>query len=49
VFIIFQGPFVMNTEEEVKQAMEDFKQAKNGFEKVLSWQSEAVKSGEHIG
>ncbi len=31
------GPFVMNTEEEVRQARQEFQQAKNGFERVASW------------
>ena len=31
------GPFVMNTEDEVKQAWDDYKNHKNGFEKGANW------------
>ena len=29
----------MNTEEELDQAMEDYKSCSNGFERARSWQS----------
>jgi quercetin 2,3-dioxygenase len=33
------GPFVMNTEEEINEAFNDYKTEKNGFEGARSWQS----------
>ncbi|KAK9542984.1 hypothetical protein VZT92_000801 [Zoarces viviparus] len=37
--VVQQGPFVMTTEEEIKQAVSDFKTAKNGFERAKNWRS----------
>nr|KAG5709251.1 hypothetical protein BaRGS_018003 [Batillaria attramentaria] len=34
-----EGPFVMTTREEIRQAIEDYQQGKNGFEKARSWAS----------
>ncbi|XP_036401616.1 pirin isoform X1 [Megalops cyprinoides] len=37
---VFQaGPFVMNTEEEINQAISDYKSGTNGFERAKMWQS----------
>eukprot|EP00897_Mesotaenium_endlicherianum_P002402 jgi/Mesen1/218/ME1140751C07679 len=33
------GPMVMNTRQEVQQAMMDFQYARNGFEKAVGWSS----------
>ncbi|XP_039600990.1 pirin [Polypterus senegalus] len=33
------GPFVMNTEEEIAQAINDFQYCKNGFERAKTWKS----------
>ncbi|KAJ8542857.1 hypothetical protein K7X08_005380 [Anisodus acutangulus] len=35
------GPFVMNTQEEIDQTIEDFENYTNGFEKARHWRSEA--------
>ena len=38
--VVRLGPFVMNTEEEVQQAMRDFRRFENGFERARGWESE---------
>ncbi|KAH0671503.1 hypothetical protein KY290_026219 [Solanum tuberosum] len=35
------GPFVMNTQEEIDQTIEDFENYTNGFEKARYWRSQA--------
>lgn len=42
--VVQQGPFVMTTEEEIKQAVSDFKTAKNGFERAKNWRSKIRNS-----
>ena len=37
------GPFVMNTQEEIGQAMADYSLKQNGFERARGWQSEISK------
>ncbi|XP_071509962.1 pirin-like [Diadema antillarum] len=39
--IVQYGPFVMNTEEEIQQAIFDYRNARNGFERARSWKSKA--------
>lgn len=36
---IHLGPFVMCTDEEIKQALNDYRQGENGFEKAHTWNS----------
>jgi redox-sensitive bicupin YhaK (pirin superfamily) len=37
--VVRYGPFVMNTEAEVQQAMMDFRTYSNGFERARGWES----------
>ncbi|XP_006892455.1 PREDICTED: pirin [Elephantulus edwardii] len=41
--IVQHGPFVMNTDEEIAQAILDFRNAKNGFERAKVWKSKIAK------
>ncbi|KAI5081227.1 hypothetical protein GOP47_0004410 [Adiantum capillus-veneris] len=36
------GPFVMNTKEQVMEAIRDYQSGKNGFERAAGWQSDPV-------
>ncbi|CAO2206546.1 unnamed protein product [Urochloa humidicola] len=38
--VVRDGPFVMNTSEEVEQAREDFRRRRNGFEMADGWSSD---------
>ncbi|WCJ33026.1 Pirin-like protein [Euphorbia peplus] len=38
------GPFVMNTEQEIDQTIQDYENFVNGFEKARHWRSEAADS-----
>jgi len=33
------GPFVMTTEEEIRQAISDYQTGRNGFERAINWRS----------
>lgn len=37
------GPFVMNTQEQINQTINDYRNAKNGFEKAAHWKSYVYK------
>ncbi|PVH87599.1 hypothetical protein DL98DRAFT_635321 [Cadophora sp. DSE1049] len=41
--VVRYGPFVMNTEAEIDQAMRDFRSYSNGFERARGWESEIGK------
>ncbi|TMW65576.1 hypothetical protein Poli38472_008218 [Pythium oligandrum] len=41
--IVQYGPFVMNTQEEIRQTFFDFQMGKNGFENAPTWVSENSK------
>ncbi|KAM7193377.1 RmlC-like cupin domain containing protein [Naviculisporaceae sp. PSN 640] len=41
--VVQYGPFVLNSQEEVYQAFEDFQGFKNGFERAKGWESEIGK------
>ena len=38
---VFQhGPFVMNSEDEIRQAIQDYRSFQNGFEHAKTWKSQ---------
>uniref|UniRef100_A0A672T7X6 Pirin n=1 Tax=Sinocyclocheilus grahami TaxID=75366 RepID=A0A672T7X6_SINGR len=39
IYLFVSGPFVMNTQEEIDQAISDYRSATNGFERAKVWQS----------
>ncbi|KAJ4144531.1 hypothetical protein LMH87_003412 [Akanthomyces muscarius] len=45
--IVQYGPFVLNSKEEVVQALMDYQSHSNGFERAEGWQSEIGKSMRH--
>lgn len=45
--VVQYGPFVLNSEEEVYQAMMDFQTQSNGFERAKGWKSEIGKTMVH--
>jgi redox-sensitive bicupin YhaK (pirin superfamily) len=40
--IVQHGPFVMNTHEEINQAIMDYQLCRNGFERAKDWSSEGI-------
>lgn len=42
--VVQYGPFVLSSQEEVYQAMRDFRGYENGFERARGWQSEIGKA-----
>lgn len=47
--IVQYGPFVMNTQEEISQAFEDYQSSKNGFEDSKTWKSGIRKLSDDFG
>lgn len=45
--VVQYGPFVLNSQDQVYQAMVDFQSHSNGFERAKGWQSEIGKSMIH--
>ena len=45
--VVQYGPFVLNSQEEVYQAMLDYQSHTNGFERAANWESEIGKSMVH--
>ena len=45
--VVQYGPFVLNTQEQVYQAMLDYQSHSNGFERAAGWKSEIGKSMIH--
>lgn len=45
--VVQYGPFVLNTQEGVMEAMRDFQSHSNGFERAKGWRSEIGKSMVH--
>ena len=45
--VVQYGPFVLNSQEQVYQAMLDFQSHENGFERAKGWRSEIGKSMVH--
>ncbi|XP_071186886.1 pirin isoform X2 [Salvelinus alpinus] len=42
--VVQHGPFVMNTEEEINQAVTDYRTGTNGFERTKAWRSKISDS-----
>ncbi|PKI83058.1 hypothetical protein MVES1_003167 [Malassezia vespertilionis] len=45
--VVQYGPFVMSSRKEVYEAIEDFQNARNGFERAANWQSDIAKTLRH--
>lgn len=45
--VVQYGPFVLNSQEEVYQALMDYQTQSNGFERAAGWQSEIGKAMMH--
>ncbi|PWA64280.1 pirin-like protein [Artemisia annua] len=45
--VVQWGPFVMNTQEEIDQTIQDYENFENGFEKARYWRSEATQDNDY--
>jgi redox-sensitive bicupin YhaK (pirin superfamily) len=43
------GPFVMNTDSELRQTFLDYQTGRNGFERAVGWKSQAVRESGDFG
>ncbi|KAG0286774.1 hypothetical protein BGZ96_009184, partial [Linnemannia gamsii] len=43
--IVMDRLFIMNTQEETQQALQDFRESKNGFERAKEWRSKIAPKG----
>lgn len=41
--VVQHGPFVMNTQQEIREAMMDYQLCQNGFEHARNWQSKGIE------
>lgn len=41
--VVQHGPFVMNSQKEIQEAFDDYRNGKNGFEKAPGWESQIGK------
>lgn len=45
--VVQYGPFVMNTQEEIYNAIRDYQTSSNGFERAKGWESAAVRDRQY--
>jgi quercetin 2,3-dioxygenase len=45
--VVQYGPFVMNSQDEIYQALRDYQTHSNGFERAAGWESEIGKTMLH--
>jgi quercetin 2,3-dioxygenase len=45
--VVQYGPFVMNSQDEIYQALRDYQTHSNGFERAAGWESEIGKTMMH--
>lgn len=45
--VVQYGPFVMNSQEQIYEALKDYQTHSNGFERAAGWESEIGKSMLH--
>jgi redox-sensitive bicupin YhaK (pirin superfamily) len=45
--VVQYGPFVMNSQDEIYQALQDYQTHSNGFERAAGWESEIGKTMLH--
>ncbi|GAA0184743.1 transcription cofactor [Lithospermum erythrorhizon] len=45
--VVQQGPFVMNTKEQIEKTFRDFHSYTNGFQRAKTWKSENARGFSH--